>query len=133
MTPAEVLQRFTKIAVIGMSPNPDRPSHYVSAHMIGAGYEIIGVNPGQTRILDRPVVPRIQDVMGDLEIVAVFRSSEFLSSIVDDLLPRKPQVLWIQLGISDPDAEARAEHSGIVVIRQRCLMVEEQRLAGSKS
>jgi predicted CoA-binding protein len=128
MTPQEVLRIYKKIAVVGLSPNPDRPSHYVSEHMIENGYEVVGVNPGQTEILDRPVYPKLSDVPGPLEIVAVFRASEYLPEVVDDAIARKPKVLWIQLGIHDPEAEAKAEKNGIEVIRQRCLMVEHQGL-----
>lgn len=131
-SPQEVLRTYKKIAVIGISPNEARPSHYVSEHMIRAGYEVTGVNPGQSSILGRPIFPTLSAVPGSLEIVAVFRSSEFLSGIVDEILSlppaRRPKVLWIQLGISDPAAETRAETAGLVVIRQRCMMVEERAL-----
>lgn len=128
MSPAEILKSYRKIAVLGISPNPERPSHYVSEHMIQAGYEITGVNPGQSMILGRPVVSKLGEVQGPLEIVAVFRSSEYLKGIVQDAIALKPKVLWIQLGISDPDAEEEAERAGITVIRQHCLMVEERAL-----
>jgi predicted CoA-binding protein len=96
--------------------------------MIENGYDVVGVNPGQTEILDRPVYPRLSEVPGPLEIVAVFRASEYLAEVVDEAIARKPKVLWIQLGIHDPEAEAKAEKNGIEVVRQRCLMVEHQGL-----
>jgi predicted CoA-binding protein len=128
MTTQEALRLYKKIAVIGLSPNPDRPSHYVSEYMIEHGYDVVGVNPGQAEILDRPVYPKLSDVPDPLEIVAVFRASEYLPEIVEEVIRRKPKVLWIQLGIHDPDAEAKAEKNGIEVVRQRCLMVEHQGL-----
>lgn len=128
MSPAEILRAYRKIAVLGISPNPDRPSHYVSAHMIRHGYEIAGVNPGRSEVLDRPCYPALRDVPGSLEIVAVFRASEYLAEIVREAIPLRPKVLWIQLGIEDADAEAEAEKAGIVVVRRRCLMVEQERL-----
>jgi predicted CoA-binding protein len=96
--------------------------------MIENGYEVVGVNPGQSEILGRPVYPKLADVPEPLEIVAVFRASEYLSEIVDEVVLRKPKVLWIQLGIHDPEAEMKAEKNGIEVVRQRCLMVEHQGL-----
>lgn len=123
---AEILNRYRKIAVVGISPREDRPSHYVSKYMIENGYEIQGVNPGHDQILGRPCFSTLTDVPGELEIVAIFRSSEFLKEIVDELIPLKPKVLWIQLGIENADAEKKAERAGIIVVKQRCLMVEHR-------
>jgi predicted CoA-binding protein len=130
MSPQAVLQRYGKIAVIGISPNAERPSHYVSLHMQESGYEITGVNPGQSTVLGRPCYASLKEVPGPLEIVAVFRSSEYLAGIVRECLEleHRPQVLWIQLGIEDAAAEALAEKSGMIVIRRRCLMVEQRLL-----
>lgn len=94
--------------------------------MIENGYEIQGVNPGHEKILDRPCFATLSEVPGELEIVAIFRSSEFLKEIVDELIPLKPKVLWIQLGIENADAEKKAERAGILVVKQRCLMVEHR-------
>lgn len=130
MTTAEILKKYRKITVLGLSPNEARPSYYVSEYMRDHGYEIVGVNPGQTEILGRPVYAKISDVPGVQEIVAVFRASEFLAGIVDELrsLPilNRPKVLWIQLGINDPEVESKAEEAGMMVVRNRCLMVEHR-------
>ncbi len=131
MTPTEVsttdiLRRFRKIAVVGISPNPARPSHYVSAYMQDHGYELAGVNPGQSEILGMNVYPSLADVPGPLEIVAVFRNSEYLSEVADAAIEAGAKVLWIQLDIEDEAAEARAEDAGLIVVRRRCLMVEHQ-------
>lgn len=130
MTIPEILSRYKKITVVGISPNPDRPSYYVSKYMMEEGYEIFGVNPGQKEVIGRPCYPKLSDVPDELEIVAVFRASEYLSEIVDEILrlPKKPKVLWIQLGIQDQSAEERASHAGIAVIARYCLMVEHQAL-----
>lgn len=126
MTPQDILKLYKKIAVIGFSPNAERPSYYVSEHMIEAGYDVVGVNPGQSEILGRPVYPRIGDVPRPLEIVAIFRASEYLADLVKEIIPLRPKVLWIQLGIHDADAEKAAEVAGIEVVRQRCMMVEHR-------
>ena len=128
MNSLDVLRRYKKIAILGISPNADRPSHYVSEHMIENGYEVTGVNPGQTEVLGRPCYPALKDVPGPLEIVAIFRASEYLVEIVREAIPLAPKVLWIQLGIEDPDAELAAERAGIVVIHRRCMMVEHGKL-----
>ena len=129
MNSLDVLRRYRKIAVLGISPNPDRPSYYVSEHMLGRGYEVVGVNPAQTDVLGRPCYPSLAEVPGPLEIVAVFRASEHLAGIVKEAIALAPKVLWIQLGIEDAEAEREAERAGIVVVRRQCLMVEEERLS----
>lgn len=126
----EILSRYRKIAALGISPNESRPSHYVSEYMIRHGYEITGVNPGQSQVLDRPCYPSLTDVPGAQEIVAVFRASEYLDAVVDECLALapKPKVLWIQLGIEDEAAEQKAEAGGMIVVRRHCLMVEHRNL-----
>lgn len=131
MTIPEILERFKKITVIGLSPNEARPSYYVSEYMRDHGYSVVGVNPGQNEILGLPVYPTLAEVPGPLEIVAVFRASEYLPGIVDEVIARKPKVLWIQLGIEDSAAEARAEAAGITVVRRHCLMVEHRAARGN--
>lgn len=130
MNSLDALRKYRKIAVLGMSPNPERASHYVSEHMIDTGYEITGVNPGQSEILGRPCYSTLAEVPEPLEIVCVFRASEHLDGIVSECLARTdlPKVLWLQLGIEDVRAETRAEMSGIGVVRQQCMMVEQRRL-----
>lgn len=128
MSPQEVLKKYSKIAVVGMSPNPDRASHYVSEHMIEAGYDVVGVNPGQTEILGRPVYGKLSEVPGSLEIVNVFRASEYLMEVTQAAIERKAKVLWIQLDIADAEAEKMAEDAGLIVIRRKCIMVEHQAL-----
>ncbi len=123
---AEILRRYKNIAVLGISPKPDRASHYVSEYMLKHGFSITGVNPGQNEVLGRPCYPKLADVPGPIEIVAVFRASEYLSEVVDEAIAANAKVLWIQLNIEDHEAEERAEAAGLVVVRRRCLMVEHQ-------
>lgn len=128
MTIPEILKTYRKIAVLGISPNEARPSYYVSEHMQENGYEITGVNPAQTEVLGRPCYPKLADVPKPLEIVAVFRASEYLKEIAKEVIALQPKVLWIQLGIEDAEAERAVEEAGIVVVRRHCLMVEHQKL-----
>lgn len=130
MNSLDALRKYRKITVLGISLNPERASHYVSEHMMNSGYEITGVNPGQTEVLGRPCYSTLTEVPGPLEIVCVFRASEHLDGIVTECLARtdRPKVLWLQLGIEDERAETRAETAGIGVVRQHCMMVEQRRL-----
>lgn len=126
----DILFRFEKIAVVGLSDSPDRPSYGVTSYMIDHGYQITGVRPGRTEILGRPCVGHLRDVPGPLEIVDVFRAPEYIPALVDELIPLKPKVLWLQLGITHPEAEEKARRAGIQVVSDRCILVEHRRLLG---
>lgn len=131
MNDAEIrntLKQYRRIAVVGLSDNPDRPSYGVTKYMIQNGYDITGVRPaGPEKILHRPCFKSLKDVPGPLEIVNVFRASEHIPALVEELIPFKPKVLWLQLGISHPQAEARAQAAGIQVISNRCIMIEHHK------
>lgn len=129
MTIPEILRTYKKIAVIGLSPDESRPSNGVTRYMIAHGYEIVGVRPGGMKeILGRPVYEKLQDVPGPLEIVDVFRASEFIPEIVKDVIRLKAKVLWLQEGISNPTAEEEARKAGIHVISNRCILKEHRKL-----
>lgn len=124
----DVLTRYKKIAVIGLSPRPERASYHVTEYMIDAGYEIYGVRPAQKEILGRPCYASISEVPKPLEIVDVFRASEAIPDLVDEVLPLKPKVIWLQEGVSHPEAEQKARAAGIIVISDRCILKEHMRL-----
>lgn len=117
-----------RIAVVGLSPRPERASHGVTRYMIEAGYEITGVRPGARSILERPVYSDLDQVPGPIEIVDVFRRAEAVPAIVDAAIRRQARVLWLQLGIEHPEAEARARAAGIIVVSNRCILIEHRRL-----
>ncbi len=123
---AQILKKYKKIAVVGLSPNPDRPSYQVTRYMMSKGYEIVGVNPGHESILGHPCYRSLRDVPGRMEIVNVFRSPEHVPQVVDELLslPDRPPVLWLQLGVFHPEAEERARSAGVQVVSQKCIKVE---------
>lgn len=135
MTDADIrniLQQYRRIAVVGLSDRPERPSYGVTRYMIEHDYEITGVRPaGPSQILGRPCVPTLKDVPAPLEIVDVFRSPEYIPALVDELIPLKPKVLWLQLGITHPEAEEKARRAGIIVLSDRCILVEHRRLVGT--
>lgn len=133
----EALTKFRRIAVIGLSPEPNRPSHGVSQYMQGMGYEISGVRPGGAGpILGRPSYSSLTEVPGPLEIIDVFRKSDAVAGIVDDVLReidsrpagQGPKVLWLQEGVTDPQAEERARARGLMVVSNRCILKEHRRL-----
>jgi predicted CoA-binding protein len=133
----EVLARTKRIAAVGLSANPVRPSSYVARYLGAKGYEVIPVNPvyaGQV-ILGEPVVASMADIpaeRGQIDMVEVFRRSEEAGAVVDEalevLLPRGLSTIWMQIGVVDEAAAARAEAKGVTVIMNRCPKIEHQRL-----
>ena len=131
-----VLDRST-IAVVGCSTTPGKAAHDVPAYLQRHGYEIIPVNPFADAVLGERAYDAVGDIPADVDIdvVDVFRPSEEVSGIVDDVLARREavgdaDVLWLQLGIHDDEATDRAEAAGLTVVEDRCLKVEHGRLRG---
>ncbi|MGE3973759.1 MAG: CoA-binding protein [Bdellovibrionales bacterium] len=125
----KVLTQYKNIAVVGLSPQADRPSYDVTEYMIHAGYNICGVRPGGIKsILNRPCFESLADVTEPFEIVNVFRASDAIPGVVDEVLKTKAKVLWLQLGITHPEAEEKARKAGLIVISNKCILVEHRRL-----
>lgn len=128
----EILRTSRRIAVVGLSPKPQRPSHGVASYLQRAGYTIIPVRPTGSMILGQPVQPdlRAAAATGVIDIVNVFRRSEFVAALLDDLLAVRPRLVWMQVGIRDEPTARRLEDEGIAVVMDRCLAVEHQFLGG---
>jgi uncharacterized protein len=116
-----LLKRVRSIAVVGLSPNPARPSHGVSRAMQGFGYTIIPVHPAAQEILGAKAYPRLSDIPGPIDLVDVFRRPEHLDEVVDDCLHLKLKNLWIQDDIINIPAAARARAGGMTVVMNRCI------------
>ena len=116
------------IAVIGLSDDPSKPSHYVSAYMQQHGYKIYPVNPAVLEVLGEKSYPSLSDLPIKPDIVDVFRLPKFIPAIVDEMLRLGLPNLWVQQGIINLEAAARAEAGGIHVVMDRCIMVEHRRL-----
>ena len=116
------------IAVIGISDDPTKPSHYVSAFMQQRGHRILPVNPSLETVLGEPCYPSLSALAEKPDLVNVFRLSKFIPAIVDEMIVLGLPALWIQLGIVNEEAAARAEAHGIKVVMDRCIMVESRRL-----
>lgn len=123
---ADLLRAARRIAVVGLSPNADRPSHRVAAYLQRAGYEIVPVRPGVRDVLGATAYPdlRAAAASGPLDIVDVFRRAETIPDLVDDVIAVRPTLLWLQLGIDHPAARARVESAGIPVVADRCLAID---------
>jgi len=126
----DILTSVRTIAVVGASPRHERPSHGVMAYLQRRGYRTIPVNPNAvgTTINGETVYARLADVPEPIDMVDVFRRSEMAGGVVDEAIAAGAKVVWMQLGVSDDDAAARAEAQGLKVVMNRCPAIEIPRL-----
>ena len=123
-----ILAQNRRVAVVGLSANPERPSHWIARYLMDQGFEVIGVNPGMPKVDAIRLVATLKEVPGKLEIVNVFRSSEHVPALVMDLIPLKPKVIWLQEGAENPEAERLARAAGIEVVSGRCIYRDHRAL-----
>lgn len=130
---AETLPHLRNIAVIGLSPRPERDSHRVSAYIQQAGCRVLPVNPAHAdaEILGERVHARLADIPQPIDTVVVFRRSEQTDEPINDAIAAGAKTVWLQLGIVNPAGLRRARDAGLHAVENRCLMVEHRRLAGS--
>lgn len=120
---------YDRVAVVGCSSTPGKPAHDIPAYLDRQGYDVVPVNPFADEILGKQAYDSLADVPGEIDIVDVFRPSEEVSDIVDAVLEREDvKVVWLQLGIHDDEAVARAENAGKRVVQDRCMKPQHQRL-----
>lgn len=131
---ADILRDMRVIALVGASPNPERPSNRVMAFLLRKGYRVIPVNPGQAgkEIHGQLVHARLADISEPIDMVDVFRAASALPALVDEVLALNPlpKVIWGQLSVRDDRAAERAEAAGIKVVMERCPAIEYPRLIG---
>lgn len=120
----KILNENKRIAVVGLSNNPSRTSYMVSQAMLDAGYEIIPVNPTIDESLGIEAVDSLKDIKGHVDIVNVFRRSEYLPEIMKDAVEIGADVFWAQLGVSNEEAYKHGKENDITVIMDRCIKVE---------
>ena len=127
----EILEilKMKKVAVVGMSKNPDKAAHYVPKYLHENGYEITPVNPNADVILKKQCYDEITDVPGDIDIIDVFRPSDQVLPIIKEAIKKNPKVIWLQEGIHNEEAEKLAKDAGIEVVYNRCMLAEHSRLA----
>ncbi len=138
MTPSEeetlraLLRGARTIAVVGLSPNPMRPSNSVARYLQRSGYKIVPVNPGHGEILHEKSYRTLADAAREhpIDVVNVFRRSEHVGAIVDEAIALRPapKVIWLQLGVVDAGAGQRAEAAGIAFVMDHCLAIEHDHL-----
>jgi uncharacterized protein len=130
----ELLASSKVIAVVGLSPNADRPSNQVAWYLHHQGYELYGVNPvcGDAEVFGVPVLGSLDDVPKPIDIVDVFRRTEYTPEVARAAVAVGARALWLQLGIRNAEARAVAEAGGLAYVEDRCIKVEHARLLGPK-
>ena len=121
-----------RIAVVGLSSNPARPSYRVAAYMQQQEKDVIPVNPHETVVLGKPAYPSLSAVPGALDLVTVFRRSEEAGAIVDEAIRIKAKAVWLQEGVIDETAALRARRAGLEVVMDRCWLKDHRRLFGEQ-
>ena len=124
-----LLEKYRKFSVYGLSPDTTKPSHYVPAYMKDHGWDIVGTYPKAHDVGGFKIYSSLKDIPSEYrKFVDVFRSSDRIPEVVDEALAvGGVEVLWLQLGISNPEAELRAEKAGIKVVSNRCLIIEHKK------
>jgi predicted CoA-binding protein len=125
-----ILRRYKTLAVVGLSAQWHRPSHFAARYMQEHGYRVIPVNPGNDEILGERCYKSLRDIPEKVDIVDCFRKSADIGPIAEDAIAIGAKVLWMQLGVHNEAARARAEAAGLEVIENRCVKIEHGRFFG---
>ena len=128
LSPRALLETIRTIAVVGLSANPARPSNDVLAFLVARGFDCVGVNPGLAgqRIHGAPVFASLSEIDRAIDMVDIFRASDAVAGVVEAALAMqpRPRIVWMQLGVIDATAKARAEAEGLTVVMDRCPKIE---------
>lgn len=128
----QLLELTGTIAVLGIKPDPAQPAHYVPLYAQRAGYRIVPVPvyyPEMTVVLGEPVYRSLAAIPGDVDLVNVFRRPVDIPKHVDDILAKRPHAVWFQLGIRNDEVAEVLARAGILVVQDRCLLVELRRMS----
>ncbi|MGH9928691.1 MAG: CoA-binding protein [Pyrinomonadaceae bacterium] len=123
----KILDDCLTIAVVGLSSDPNRPSHGVASYMRNRGYKVIAVNPNETEVFGDKAYPSLADVPDKIDLVDVFRRSSEAGAAVDEAIALGVKAVWLQEGVIDPAAAERARDAGMFVVMDRCWLKEHAR------
>ncbi|MCL0057628.1 CoA-binding protein [Dehalococcoidales bacterium] len=127
-TEAEILDSSQVIAVVGLSPKPDRPSYQVASYLKENGYKIIPVNPKAREILGEPSYPDLGSVPEPVDVVSIFRRPEEVPAIVEEAIKIGAKAVWMQEGVINEEAASQAKEAGLLVVMNRCMLKEHQKM-----
>jgi predicted CoA-binding protein len=126
-----ILERYKRIAMVGLSSNPFRPSHFAAIYLIAEGYDVIPVNPREAEVLGRNCYPSLSAIPAPpVEIVDIFRDPAAVPGIVEEAIAVGAKVIWMQLGVVHEEAAERAQRAGLEVVMDRCMKIEHARFFG---
>lgn len=125
-----LLERARTIAVVGLSPRPERASHAIAGFLVEKGYRVFGVRPGYDEILGCPCYAKLGDIPQEVDVVDVFRRPEFVPAHVEQAIAAGAGAVWLQLGVIHEEAALRAREQDLIVVMNRCILVEHERLLG---
>ena len=120
----DILEKFKKLVVVGLSSKPARPSHGVASYMQRRGYRIIPVNPHEGTVLGEKSYATLDEVPEPIEVVVIFRRPEFVPEVVEAAIRRQAKVVWLQEGVVNEKAAQHAREAGLAVIMDRCILKE---------
>lgn len=126
----EILRRYKQIAMVGLSANPFRPSHFAAIYLIAEGYNVIPVNPREQEILGRKSYASLRDIPEPVEVVDIFREPSAVPPLVEEAIAIGARVIWLQLGVIHEEAARRARAAGLQVVMDRCMKIEHARYFG---
>lgn len=124
-----ILKNYRVVAVVGLSADPQRSSNQVARYLQQHGYRIVPVHPGCEEVLGEKCYPSLKDIPFPVEVVDIFRKVEAIPEVVDEAIAVRAKVVWMQLGLEEPEAARKAREAGLQVVMDRCMKVEHgQRL-----
>jgi len=115
-----------RIAIVGLSDDPSRPSYQIASYLKGEGYEVVPVNPTHATVMGLRSYPMLKDVPGEVDVVNVFRRPEFCADITRDAIAIGAKGVWLQSGVRNEEAKRLAQSAGINFVQDRCIMVEHR-------
>jgi len=125
-----ILENCRRIAMVGLSSNPFRPSHFAAIYLLSEGYDVIPVNPREVEVLGRKSYLSVAAVPGPIDVVDIFREPAAVPAIVEEAIAKQAKVIWMQLGVVNEEAAARARAAGLEVVMDRCMKIEHARFFG---
>lgn len=128
-----ILRQYRTIAMVGLSGNPYRPSHFAAIYMLSEGYRVIPVNPREQEILGQRCYASLRDIPEPVEVVDIFREPKAVPAIVEEAIAIGAKVVWMQLGVINEAAALRAREAGLEVVMDACVKIEHARFFGGLS
>ncbi len=129
MYEAKILNEYRTVAVVGLSPDPSRPSHRVASYLTRHGYRVIPVNPHAREILGRASYPDLSSIPEVVEVADIFRRSEEVMPVVDEAIKIGAKAVWMKEGVINEEAASKARDAGLLVVMNKCMYKEHRRLS----